>query len=36
MGVSHRLWEKNFWRRTDTGGQHSSEAVIVKKVNMWP
>ena len=34
--VDHPLWEKLFRCRTYTGGQHSSEAVIVKKTDMWP
>ena len=27
---------KHFRCRTDTGGRRSSEAVIVKKADMWP
>ena len=36
LGVAHPLWEKRFRFRADTGGQCSSEAVIVKNADMWP
>ena len=36
LGVAHPLWEKYFKCRTDIGGRRSSDAVIVKKVDMWP
>ena len=36
LGVAHPLWEKYFRCRIDTGGRCSSEAIIVKKADMWP
>ena len=34
LGVTHPLWEKYFKCRTNTGGQRSSKAVIMKKTDM--
>ena len=36
LGMAHPLWEIYFRCRIDTGGQRSSEAIIVKKADMWP
>ena len=35
LGMAHLIWEKNFRCETCAGGRFSSEAVRVKKADVW-